>query len=82
MCIASFNLSNPFERYFFLFFFFFVFLGLHLQHVVVPRLGVESELQLLATATATAMRDPSCFCDLLHSSQQHWIFNPLSKARD
>ena len=28
------------------FVFFFVFLGLHPQHVVVPRLGVISELQL------------------------------------
>ena len=38
-----------------------LFLGPHLQHVEVPRLGVESELQLLAiaTATATAMWDPS-----------------------
>ena len=26
----------------------------------VPRLGVELELQLLAYATATAARDPSC----------------------
>ena len=30
------------------FFFFFVFLGPHLWHMEVPRLGVESELQLLA----------------------------------
>ena len=29
------------------------FLGLHLQHMEVPRLGVESELQLPAYATAT-----------------------------
>ena len=29
---------------FFLSFFFFVFLGPHLQHMEVPRLGVESEL--------------------------------------
>ena len=28
-----------------LFFFFFSFLGLHLQHMEVPGLGVESELQ-------------------------------------
>ena len=32
----------------------FAFLGPHLQHVEVPWLGVESELQLLAYATATA----------------------------
>ena len=29
------------------------FLGLHLQHMEVPRLGVESELQLPAYTTAT-----------------------------
>ena len=57
----------------------FFFLGLHPQHIEVPRPGVESELQLLATATAT--RDPSCVCDLHHSSCQCQILNPLSKAR-
>ena len=31
-----------------------VFLGPHLQHMEVPRLGVESELQVLAYAIATA----------------------------
>ena len=47
-------------------------------HLKVPRLGVESELQLLACATATATRNPSCICNLYHSSQQHRILNPLS----
>ena len=42
------------------------FLGLHLQHMEVPSLGVESEL--LAYTTATAMPDPSRVCDLHHSS--------------
>ena len=37
--------------------FFFVFLVLHPQHMEVPRLGVELELQLPATATVTAMRE-------------------------
>ena len=32
----------------------FVFLGLHLEHVEVPRLGVELGLQLLAYTAATA----------------------------
>ena len=36
----------------------FVFLGPHPRHMEVPRLGVESELQLPAYATATAM--PLC----------------------
>ena len=48
----------------------------------VPSLGVESELQLLAYATATATPDPCHICDLHHSSQQRRILNPLSKARD
>ena len=48
----------------------------------VPRVGVKSELQLLAYATATATPDPSYVCDQYHSSQQHQILNPLSKARD
>ena len=34
-------------------FFFFVFLGPHPQHMQVPGLGVEQELQLLSYATAT-----------------------------
>ena len=49
-------------------FFFFLFLGLHLEHMEVPRLGIESELQLLAYATATAMSELSHVCDLRHSS--------------
>ena len=47
-----------------------------------PRLGVESKLQLLAYTTATAMWDPSQVFDLHHSTRQHQIHNPLSKARD
>ena len=64
------------------YFVYFIFLGLHLQHTEVPRLGVESELQLLAYTTATAMSDPSGVCDLQHSSRQLWIPHPLSEARD
>ena len=46
------------------FFFFFVVvvvvvLGLHLQHMEVPRLGVELELLLPVHTTATATRDLS-----------------------
>ena len=48
----------------------------------VPRLGVESELQLPAYTTAIATQDPSHLCDLHHSSQQRRILNPLSKTRD
>ena len=63
---------TPSQEVLFFFFFLFVSLWLHLQHVEVPRQGVESELQLLATdtdtATATAMPDPSGICDLHYSS--------------
>ena len=48
----------------------------------VSRLRVESELQLPADATATAMWDMSCVCNLHHSSWPCWILNPLSEARD
>ena len=48
----------------------------------VPRLGVESELQLLGYTTTTAMQDLSLICDLYHSSCQCQILNPLNKARD
>ena len=75
MLIRNFN-------FFYCQFFFFGFLGLHLRHMKVPRLGVESELQLPAYTTATATQDPNCMCDLHHSSLQHQILNPLSKARD
>ena len=51
-------------------------------HMEVPRLGVESELQLLAYITVTAMGDPSLVCNLHHSSWQRGIVNPLSEARD
>ena len=50
----------------------------------VPRLGAESELQLLAYITATVTPDLSHIqvCDLHHGSRPHQILNPLSKARD
>ena len=51
-------------------------------HMEVPRVRVQSELQLLAYATDTATQDPSEVCDLHHSSQQYWILNPLSDASD
>ena len=48
----------------------------------VPRLRVESELQLLAYTTATATPDLSCICDLYHRSLQRQILNPRSEARN
>ena len=48
-----------------------------------PRLGVESELQLLAYTTFTATWDPSYVFELQHShsSQQRQIPDSLSKAK-
>ena len=60
----------------------FAWLGPHPQNMEVPRLGVESELQLPAYAAATAMWDPSQVCNLHHSSWQCRIPNSPSKARD
>ena len=50
-----------FIYYLFIFLNFFIFLKAIPRHMEVPRLGVESELQLpaYATATATATQDPS-----------------------
>ena len=66
--------------FFFLFFSFLIFLGPHPWHMDVPRLGVKSELQLLAYTTATATRDSNCICHLCW--WQCWILNPLSEAKD
>ena len=50
-----------------------------MQHMQVPRLGIELELQLLAYATATATPDPLHVCNLHHNSWQRRILNPLSR---
>ena len=55
-------------------------MGLHPQHMEVPRLRVTLELQLPAYTTAT--QDRINVCSLHHSAWQCWLFNPLSKARD
>ena len=59
----------------------FSFLMLHVWHMGVLGLGVESELQLLANTTATATLDLSCTCDLHCSLWQCKILNPLGEAR-
>ena len=67
--------------YIYLFIYLFI-LGLHLKHMEVPRLGIESQMKMPAYATATATPDPSHICDLYCSLQQYQILNPLSEARD
>ena len=66
------------------FFFLLLFLWPHRQHMEVPRLEVQSELQPPATATAIAIAtpDPSCIRDLYPVLWQHQTLNPQSKARD
>ena len=54
----------------FILFYLFVFLGPHLWHMVVSRLGTESEPQQLAYATACAMWGLCCICNLHHTSRQ------------
>ena len=60
----------------------FIFLWLSPWHMGVPRLGAESEQQLLAYTKATAKPDSSQVCGRHHSLQQCWILNPLSEAGD
>ena len=50
----------------------------------VPKLGVQLELQMVDSATATAMLDVSHVCDLHRSSQLRLKLNlnPLSKVRE
>ena len=77
------NKLDSFLHYYkltFLFFlsFFICFLGLHLWHMEVPRLGVESELQLPAYTTATGTQDlrQSVTYTTAHSkarSLTHWV---------
>ena len=49
----------------------FFFSGLDLWHVEAPRLGFETDLQLLAYTTAVTTQDPSLMCNLHHISWQH-----------
>ena len=61
----------------YLFIYFFVFWGCTCG-TEFPRL----ELKPPAYSRATATQDLSHVCDLHHSSRQHQILNPRSKARD
>ena len=77
--------SFKFQLFKFLFICLLPFLGLHLQHIEVPRLGVKSELQLLTYTMARATRDTSCVCDLHHSSRNvryltYWVRPGIESA--
>ena len=60
-----------------IFFFFFVFLGLHLQHMEIPR--AELELKPPTYTTTTATPDLSHVCNLHHRSQQCRVLNHRAK---
>ena len=77
MCYNQWDIRRNSSSFLFVF-----FLGPKVRHMDVPRLGVQSELQLLAYATAIAAQGPRHICDLHHSSQQSQSLDPLSKARD
>ena len=65
------------------FFFVFIFYGCAPWNMEIPRLGVESELQLLAYTTATTMpaQQQSCICGLHCRLWQCQMVNSLSEAR-
>ena len=69
------TVSFPIESFYYDF-----FKAIPVTYQKVPGLGVKSECQLLAYATA--MWDQNCSCNLCHSLQQSWILDPLSKAKD
>ena len=65
---------------------FVLFCLLFRSHPRARHMEVQARGQIRATmpayTTATATQDPSCVCDLHHSSWQCQIFNPLSEARN
>ena len=69
-----------------LIYFFLIFLVFCLLRAAPAAYGGSQARGLIrAVATgltrATATSDPSCICDLHHSSGQRWILNPLSNTR-
>ena len=62
--------------------FFFVFMGPHLQHMEVPRLCSNRSYSCQPTLRPQQLPDLSRIHDLHYCSQQCWILNPLSGARD
>ena len=54
----------------------FLFLGPHPWHMEVPQLGIQSELQLLAYATATATQNPTHTASVTHTLQLMAMTDP------
>ena len=65
---------------FFCFLFFWLFRAAPLAYGGSQARGCIGAAAAYTTAIATP--DPSCVCDLQHSSRQRRIRNPLSKTRD
>ena len=68
-------------NFFFLSFFFCPYMAAPVAYGGSQPRGLIGVL-LPAYTTATATPDPTCVCDLYHSSGQHRILNPLSEVRD
>ena len=63
--------------------FFFSFCFFRATHVAYGTSQAKGQIAAIAAyTTVTATWDPTCICDLHHSSWQHWILNPPSKASD
>ena len=82
--LGLFCYKSTYWNFLFLFIYLFIyliFLGPHPWHMSSQARG---QIGAVASglARATAMPDLSCICELHHSSQQHQILNPLSRARD
>ena len=82
--LLSFFLFFSFLFFVCLFVFFWSFGAIPVAYGRSQARGCERELQRPAytTAIATATWDLNLICNLHHSSQQPWILNLLSKARD
>ena len=61
-------------------FLFLCSLGPHLWQMEVPRLGVQSQLQLLTYTTGRATGESEPHLQLHHSSRPHQTLNPLGEA--
>ena len=66
--------------YFSFLFFLFFFLLFRATPVAYGISWARGQIKVATFSLAT--HDPSCFCNLCHSSQQCQILNPLSEARD
>ena len=82
------TLNTPQIKYFSFSFYYYYFLSF--WHLLghsrgtwrFPGQGSNRSCSCQAYATATPTQDPIHVCNLHHSSQQRWILNPLSEARD